>query len=177
MESFFSTYVWPAAIMIGQSLLLLVALLIFIAYVLYADRKIWAAGPDAAGPERRRPLGAVSILCRPAEVCIQRTGHSRRRKQGRIPVGAAGVGDAGLGCLGCHTGGRWMGHRIDQCRHSLRVRHFLAGGLWRDHGRLGLQLEISVPGSAALCGSDGILRSLHRLRKSSPCCCASVPST
>ncbi|KZS54672.1 NADH-quinone oxidoreductase subunit H [Rhizobium sp. BK077] len=55
MESFFSTYVWPAIIMIGQSLLLLVCLLVFIAYVLLADRKIWAAvqlrrGPNVVGP-------------------------------------------------------------------------------------------------------------------------------
>ncbi|TCQ28607.1 NADH-quinone oxidoreductase subunit NuoH [Rhizobium sp. PP-CC-3G-465] len=55
MDSFLSTYVWPAAIMIGQSLLLLVALLIFIAYILLADRKIWAAvqlrrGPNVVGP-------------------------------------------------------------------------------------------------------------------------------
>jgi NADH:ubiquinone oxidoreductase subunit 1 (chain H) len=42
-------------IVIGQSLLLIVALLLFIAYVLYADRKIWAAvqlrrGPNVVGP-------------------------------------------------------------------------------------------------------------------------------
>src|SRR6201747_2604416 len=41
--------------MIGQSLLLLVCLLIAIAYILYADRKIWAAvqlrrGPNVVGP-------------------------------------------------------------------------------------------------------------------------------
>ncbi|MDI7864362.1 NADH-quinone oxidoreductase subunit NuoH [Rhizobiaceae bacterium n13] len=55
MDSFVTSYVWPAAIMIGQSLLLLVALLIFIAYILLADRKIWAAvqlrrGPNVVGP-------------------------------------------------------------------------------------------------------------------------------
>ena len=55
MDAFVSTYVWPTAIMIGQSLLLLVALLIFIAYVLLADRKVWAAvqlrrGPNVVGP-------------------------------------------------------------------------------------------------------------------------------
>ncbi|WP_377288321.1 NADH-quinone oxidoreductase subunit NuoH [Rhizobium sp. SG2393] len=55
MDSFVSTYVWPAAIMIGQTLLLLVALLVFIAYILLADRKIWAAvqlrrGPNVVGP-------------------------------------------------------------------------------------------------------------------------------
>lgn len=55
MDTFVDTYVWPAAIMIGQSLLLMVCLLVFIAYILYADRKIWAAvqmrrGPNVVGP-------------------------------------------------------------------------------------------------------------------------------
>ena len=40
MDNFVSTYVWPAAIIVGQSLLLLVCLLVFIAYILLADRKI-----------------------------------------------------------------------------------------------------------------------------------------
>ena len=52
---FFTTWVWPALIIIGQSLLLLVALLVIIAYLLYADRKVWAAvqrrrGPNVVGP-------------------------------------------------------------------------------------------------------------------------------
>jgi NADH-quinone oxidoreductase subunit H len=43
------------AIIVGKSVLLLVALLIYIAYALYADRKIWAAvqlrrGPNVVGP-------------------------------------------------------------------------------------------------------------------------------
>ena len=53
--SFFWSYIWPLIIMVGQSLLLLVCLLIFIAFVLLADRKIWAAvqmrrGPNVVGP-------------------------------------------------------------------------------------------------------------------------------
>jgi NADH-quinone oxidoreductase subunit H len=48
-------YLLQLAIMVGQSLLLMVALLIFVAYVLLADRKIWAAvqlrrGPNVVGP-------------------------------------------------------------------------------------------------------------------------------
>lgn len=55
MEGFLTDYVWPGLIMLGQSLLLLVTLLIFIAYILYADRKVWAAvqmrrGPNVVGP-------------------------------------------------------------------------------------------------------------------------------
>ncbi len=55
MESFFWSYVWPALIMVGQSLLLLVCLLVSIAFLLLADRKVWAAvqlrrGPNVVGP-------------------------------------------------------------------------------------------------------------------------------
>ena len=55
MDGFFATYVLPGLIMLGKSLLLLVCLLLFIAYVLLADRKIWAAvqmrrGPNVVGP-------------------------------------------------------------------------------------------------------------------------------
>ena len=53
--SFFDTYVWPFGVILAQSLLLLGALLVFVAYILYADRKIFAAvqlrrGPNVVGP-------------------------------------------------------------------------------------------------------------------------------
>ena len=55
MAEFFWDYVWPLVIMVAESVLLLVILLVAIAYVLYADRKIWAAvqirrGPNVVGP-------------------------------------------------------------------------------------------------------------------------------
>jgi NADH-quinone oxidoreductase subunit H len=55
MSAFVSDYLWPFVIMVAQSLLLLIILLIVVAYVLYADRKIWAAvqirrGPNVVGP-------------------------------------------------------------------------------------------------------------------------------
>ena len=48
-------YLWPLIVIVAQSLLLLVVLLVAIAYVLLADRKIWAAvqirrGPNVVGP-------------------------------------------------------------------------------------------------------------------------------
>jgi NADH-quinone oxidoreductase subunit H len=50
-----SAYLWPLLIIVAQSLLLMVTLLIIIAYLLLADRKIWAAvqirrGPNVVGP-------------------------------------------------------------------------------------------------------------------------------
>src|SRR5258707_8675017 len=60
MDEFLASAFWigflkPLIIMLAQSLLLLVVLLIAIAYILLADRKIWAAvqirrGPNVVGP-------------------------------------------------------------------------------------------------------------------------------
>jgi NADH-quinone oxidoreductase subunit H len=55
MADFLLLYVIPGAIVVGQSLLLIALLLLFVAYLLYADRKIWAAvqmrrGPNVVGP-------------------------------------------------------------------------------------------------------------------------------
>jgi NADH-quinone oxidoreductase subunit H len=55
MAEFFASYVWPLIVMVAESVMLLVILLIAIAYVLLADRKIWAAvqmrrGPNVVGP-------------------------------------------------------------------------------------------------------------------------------
>lgn len=55
MEGIFAAYVLPALIIALKSVVLLVVLLIVVAYLLYADRKIWAAvqlrrGPNVVGP-------------------------------------------------------------------------------------------------------------------------------
>src|ERR1044071_9231289 len=55
MEAFLHDYIWPLIVIVAQSVLLLVVLLIGVAYVIYADRKIWAAvqirrGPNVVGP-------------------------------------------------------------------------------------------------------------------------------
>jgi NADH-quinone oxidoreductase subunit H len=51
----FWAYIWPLIVMVAQSVMLLVILLVAIAYILLADRKIWAAvqmrrGPNVVGP-------------------------------------------------------------------------------------------------------------------------------
>jgi NADH-quinone oxidoreductase subunit H len=54
-SSFWTGFLWPLIIMLAESVLLLVVLLISVAYILLADRKIWAAvqirrGPNVVGP-------------------------------------------------------------------------------------------------------------------------------
>jgi NADH-quinone oxidoreductase subunit H len=55
VAEFFWTYVWPVVVIAAQSILLLATLLMLIAFLLLADRKIWAAvqlrrGPNVVGP-------------------------------------------------------------------------------------------------------------------------------
>ncbi|WP_144754196.1 MULTISPECIES: NADH-quinone oxidoreductase subunit NuoH [Bartonella] len=55
MYDFFMTWLLPLLVIVGKTLLLLVVLLVLVAYLLYADRKIWAAvqlrrGPNVVGP-------------------------------------------------------------------------------------------------------------------------------
>jgi len=55
MAQIWTDYIWPLGVIVAQSLLLIVTLLIIIAYLLLADRKIWAAvqirrGPNVVGP-------------------------------------------------------------------------------------------------------------------------------
>ncbi len=55
MAEFWSGYGLPLLIIVAQSLALIVILLIIVAFLLYADRKIWAAvqmrrGPNVVGP-------------------------------------------------------------------------------------------------------------------------------
>lgn len=55
MVEFFWIYVWPVLVILAHSLAMLVILLVSIAFLLLADRKIWAAvqlrrGPNVVGP-------------------------------------------------------------------------------------------------------------------------------
>src|SRR5471030_1221682 len=55
MANLWSSYGLPLALIVAESLALLVTLLIIVAFVLYADRKVWAEvqmrrGPNVVGP-------------------------------------------------------------------------------------------------------------------------------
>src|ERR1041385_5999161 len=55
MAELWWSYGWPLALIVAQSLAIMVTLLIIVAFLLYADRKVWAAvqmrrGPNVVGP-------------------------------------------------------------------------------------------------------------------------------
>ena len=132
--------------------------------MLYADRKIWAAvqirrGPNVVGPwgllqsfadllkfvlkEPIIPAGANKgvFLLAPLVTCVLALA-----AWAVIPVNAGWViADINVGILYIFA------------ISSLGVYGIIMA-------RLGVELEISVPGRAALGGADGVLRSLDRLR-------------
>ena len=121
-------------------------------------------GADPARPERGRPVGPAAILRGPAEVRAEGADDSGGRQQGRVPAGAARHLRARARRLGGDPGRSRLGDLRHQCRHPLHLRDLLADGLRRDHGGLGVELEVSVPRRAALGRADGVLRGLDRLR-------------
>jgi NADH-quinone oxidoreductase subunit H len=59
MADLWTNYLWPLVIMLAQSVLLITVLLVMIAYILYGDRKIWAAVQNRRGPNVVGPWGLL----------------------------------------------------------------------------------------------------------------------
>ena len=144
MAAFWSDYIWPLVIMVAESVLFLVVLLVAVAYVLLADRKIWAAvqmrGPNVVGP-----WGLFQSFADLLKFVFKEPVIPVRRQQGRVPLGAARHLRAGAGRLGGDSGRCRLGDRQHQCRHTLYLRDLLARRLRHHHGRLGIEFQISVP--------------------------------
>ena len=133
-------------------------------------------GADPARPERGRPLGPVPVVRRFLEIRAEGADHSVRRQQGRVPAGAAGFLRAGARGLGGDPDQYRLGDLRHQRRHPLHLRDLLAVDLRHHHGRLVVELEIPVPGRAALGGADGLLTRSRSASSSSRCCCARARS-
>ena len=137
MAAFWSDYIWPLVVMVAESVLLLVILLIAVAYVLLADRKIWAAVQIRRGPNVVGPWGLLQSFADLLKFVL---------KEPVIPAGA----NKGVFLLAplvtCVLAlAAWAVIPVDagwvicqhQCRHPLYLRHLLARRVRRDHGRLG----------------------------------------
>ena len=86
----------PSLIIVGQSLLLLVSLLIFVAFLLYADRKIWAAVQMRRGPNVVGPWGLLQSFADLLKFVLKEPIDPGRREQGHLPARAARHRDLAL---------------------------------------------------------------------------------
>src|SRR6476659_5046272 len=157
---FFWTYLWPVIVIVAQSVLLLVILLVAIAYILLADRKIWAAVQIRRGPNVVGPWGLFQSFADLLKFVV---------KEPVIPAGA----NKGVFLLAplvtCVLAlAAWAVIPVNKnwviANINVGVLYIFADGLRRDHGGVGLEFEISVSCGAALGGADGLLRGLDRLR-------------
>ena len=175
MAEFWTAYLWPLIVIVAQSLLLLVILLVSIAYVLLADRKIWAAVQIRRGPNVVGPWGLLQSFADLLKFVFKEPVIPAGSNKGVFLLAPARDLHAGAGWLGGDPGQPRLGHRRHQCRHSLHLRHLVADGLWRHHGGLGVEFEIRIPRRDPLRRADGVLRGLDRLRHHHGACCAPAP--
>ena len=161
---FFWTYVWPVIIIAAESVLLLVILLVGVAYVLLADRKIWAAVQMRRGPNVVGPWGLFQSFADLLKFVLKEPVIPASANKGVFllaPFVSCVLALAAWAVIPVASG--WVICR-HQCRRALHFRHLLADGLRHHHGRLGVEFEISIPRGLALGGANGVLRGLHRLR-------------
>ena len=176
-------YLWPLLRDgVLESVVLLVALLVAIAFLLLMDRKVWAAVQLRRGPNVVGPFGLLQSFADLLKFVL---------KEPLIPAGAdkgvfllAPLVGSGAGAwrpgrssrLNENSWGRWVISDINVGVLYL-LRHLLARRLRHHHGRLGVELEISLPRRAALGRADGVLRGLDRLRDHHRAAGASARST
>ena len=156
-------WAWFIATIIGI-LVIALPLMLAVAMIIYAERKIWAAIALRRGPERGRAVGPAAELRRRAEGLPQGNHHPDQRQQGPVPDRADHHLHRRADRLGGGAVRRRRGARRHQCRPALHPRGELARRLRRDHRRLGVQLQISVLLGASRRRADGQLRSVDRLR-------------
>jgi NADH-quinone oxidoreductase subunit H len=101
MADFLAAYVAPVALIVGQSLLVLVLLLLVVAYILYADRKIWAAVQIRRGPNVVGPWGLLQSFADLIKFVIKEPVIPSGANKGVfLMAGAAGCGRPCTGSMG-----------------------------------------------------------------------------
>ena len=155
--SFWATPLGWTLITLGQVLLITVGVLIAVAFLLLADRKVWAGVQMRKGPNVVGPFGLLQSFADMIKFVL---------KEVVIPAGAdkavfiiAPIITVILAFMA------WavipfaprLGRVGPERRHSVYLRGVVAGRLRHHHGRLGFELEVSLPGFAAFGGADGVL--------------------
>ena len=159
-----STYLWPLLIIVIQSFALLAVLLIVIAYVLYADRKIWAAVQIRRGPNVVGPWGLLQSFADMLKFALKEPTIPDGANKGLFilaPLVTCVLALAAWAVIPVNDG--WVVADI-----NVGILYIFAISSLSVYGiimaRLGVELEIRLPRRAALGRADGVLRGLDRLR-------------
>ncbi len=164
MMELWTDYLWPLVVMLAESVLMLVVLLIAVAYVLLADRKIWAAVQIRRGPNVVGPWGLLQSFADLLKFMLKEPIIPAGANKGVFllaPLVTCVLALAAWAVIPVSAG--WMISNI-----NVGILYIFAISSLGVYGiimaRLGLELEISVPVGTALGRADGVLRGLDRLR-------------
>ncbi len=154
MEAFFHDYIWPFAVIVAESVLLLVILLIAVAYVIYADRKIWAAVQIRRGPNVVGPWGLFQSFADLMNFVLKEPVIPAGANKGVFllaPLVTFTLAVAAWAVIPVSAG--WVIADINV--GVLYIFAISSLGVYGHYGRLGVQFEISVPVGAAVRRADG----------------------
>jgi NADH-quinone oxidoreductase subunit H len=163
MEGFLATPVGHLALTVAQAMALLVPLLIGVAYLTYAERKVLAAMQLRKGPNVVGPFGLLQPFADAIKMLMKET---------IIPSGASRVlfimapmitfmlAMLAWAVIPVNDGWAIADINVGSCTCS----RSLSWRLRRHHRGLGVELEVRLPRRAALGGADGELRGLDGLR-------------
>jgi len=124
---FTETILGQALVILGQCLLVLIPLLVALAFLMYADRKIWAAVQMRQGPNIVGPFGLLQSFADFLKYIV---------KEIVVPAGA----DKSVFFLA-----------------PMISFVLLTRSLWCDYGWLGVELKVPVLGVIAVSGADDFL--------------------
>ena len=165
-EHFGSATTWSVVRRHDRSCILLIALplMLAVAMIIYADRKIWAAMALRRGPNVVGPFGLLQSFADGLKVFLKETIIPTGANQGLFLIAPIITFTVALIAWAVIPFDDGRGAGQHQCRPALHPRGLVARRLRRDHRGLGVQLEISVLQRLARRGADGVLRGLDRLR-------------
>ena len=153
---------------------MLVVLLIAIAYILLADRKIWAAVQMRRGPNVVGPWGLFQSFADLLKFVLKEPVIPSSANKGVFllaPLVTCVLALAAWAVIPFNLG--WVIADIN-VGILVHFRHLLADGLRRDHGGLGVEFEISVPRGACARQRRWCPTKSPSASSLSPCCCARV---
>ena len=137
---------WGPLLVLGQIALFTLVLLLSIAFLLLLDRKVWAGVMMRKGPNVVGPFGLMQSFADFGKFLL---------KEIVIPAGANKTVFLIAPILTCTLAfAAWAA--IPVAPGTASGNQF-AGRLWHHHGRLGVELQVSIPRRAALGGADGFL--------------------